>query len=417
MMNDSIKTDVCIVGGGPAGLTLALELVKRNLDVVVIEQSKEYNRTFRGESVSPDSVCILDNLGILKKIQQHGLITTQNLEVIENNKKILDVDFKDFKYDYNYPIDLPQPVLLEALVKEASRYKGFQIWRGTICNELIKAENTITGIKCKTPEGIINISAHLTVGADGRFSRVRELAECDYQKIPLKRDFMWFKLPLPLHWNESTYRVKIVGGHHALFIPTYPKMLRVGFNIPKGSLQEVKKQGIQYLHEMVAELEPDIANSVKENVKSWSDTSVLEIFTTVVPKWYRDGLVLIGDAAHTLSPVLAQGVNHAIIDAVTLAPIVAKTLKQKPDALVSEQALKEFQALRENDIKLVRSMQLRQEKIFSASSHLMTFLRRTVYRIINANNFLKSKIWTQVYYRTHLRSLKKTIISENAIHK
>lgn len=404
-MIEQIRTEICIVGGGPAGLTLALELVKKNLRVVVIEQTTKYNRTFRGESISPDSVYIFEKLGILKKISAHDLIYTHNFEVIENNEKVLNVNFNDFKYDNKYPIDLPQPILLEALVEEASLYEGFRILRGTSCTELITQGEAIIGAKCRTPEGILEVHAHLTVGADGRYSRVRDLAKCEHTKFPLNRDVIWFKLPLPAHWKNSTCRVKIVRDRHALLLPTYPKMLRVGFNIPKGSVQEIKKKGIQYLHEMVAQLEPDLAYSVKEHIKSWADTTVLDIFTTIVPRWYREGFVLIGDAAHTLSPILGQGVNHAIIDAITLAPIVEKALKERPGVLVAADALKEFQTLRERDIKIVRAMQLRQEKIFGASSNLMTFLRRTLYKAIDATSWLKRRMWTQVCYKHQARQL------------
>lgn len=398
-MTNQIKTNVCIVGGGPAGLTLALELVKRDLDVFVIEQSTKYNRTFRGESVSPDSVYILKKLGIMEKLREHELIYTRKFELIENNEKVLEVNFDDFQYDCNCPIDLPQPILLQALLEEASRYTNFHILRGTSFTKLISQGNTIVGVECRSKSETIIVKANLTVGADGRYSRVRDSAQIEHIKIPLGRDVLWFKLPLPRHWRNSYSRVKIVRDRHALMLPTYPNMLRVGFNIPKGGLQEVKRKGIEYLHQIVAELEPDLTSSVKENIKSWSDTSVLDIFTTIVPKWYQNGLVLIGDAAHTLSPILGQGVNHAIIDAITLAPIVEKALQQMPNASVSATALAKFQALREKDIKSVRSMQLRQEKIFGVSSNLMTFLRRIIYKIINATNLLKSRIWTQVYYK------------------
>jgi len=405
-MIEQIHTDVCIIGGGPAGLTLALELVRRNLQVVVIEQATNYDRSFRGEFISPDSVYILEKLGIIEKIRARELIYTKNFEIIENNEKVLNVNFNDFNYNYKYPINIPQPLLLEALLEETSRYQNFQILRGTSCSELITQGMAIAGAKCRTSLGMVEIHASLTVGADGRYSRVRDLAKCEYQKFPLNRDAIWFKLPLPAYWQESTGRIRIVRDRHALLLPTYPKMLRIGFNIPKGGLQEVKKKGIQHLHEIIAQLEPELALDVKEHIKSWADTSTLDIFTTIVPTWYREGLVLIGDAAHTLSPILGQGVNHAIIDAVTLAPIVETALKEKPGVPVTAEVLKKFQALREKDIEIVRKMQLRQEKIFGASSNLTTFLRRTIYKTINATDWLKRKIWMQVYYK-HQASLLK----------
>jgi 2-polyprenyl-6-methoxyphenol hydroxylase-like FAD-dependent oxidoreductase len=407
-MTNQINTDVCIIGGGPAGLTLALELVRKNLRVVVLEQSPHYHRSFRGEFISPDSVCLLDQIGILDKIREHELIYTQTFEVVENNHKVLDVDFNDFKYDYKFPINVPQPLLLEALLAELSQYESFKGFLGTQCNELISKGDAIVGAKCRTSEGVLEIHAGLTVGADGRYSRARELSKLQYQTIPLERDGIWFKLPLPPQWQKSTCRVRILRDHHALLLPTYPNMLRVGFNIPKGSLQKVKQKGIEYLYEIVAELEPDILPDVKEHIKSWADTSMLDIFTTIVPTWYKEGFVLIGDAAHTLTPILGQGVNHAIIDAITLAPIVSEALKENPSNPVKAQVLQKFQNLREQDIERVRGMQLRQEKIFAASSNLTTFLRRTAYRLINVTS-LKRLIWTQVYYQHQSQLLKNVL--------
>jgi 2-polyprenyl-6-methoxyphenol hydroxylase-like FAD-dependent oxidoreductase len=403
----SIQTDVCIIGGGPAGLTLALELVKKNLRVIVVEQAKHYDRSFRGESLSPDSVYILDYLEILDKLEQKGFISTNNLEIVENEEKVLDINFHNFKYKYKYPIDLPQPVLLGALLEKAANYVEFQIFRGALCNDLITKEGKILGVHCQTEEGKLEIYANLVVGADGRFSRVRDLAKLPYQKIPLNRDVLWFRLPLPRQWKNSTCRVKIMRDRHALFLPTYPDTVRVGFNIPKGGLKAVKKQGIKYLHEMIGELEPDIAESTRENIKTWEDTSFLEIFTTIVSVWYRPGLVLIGDAAHTLSPILGQGVNHAIIDAITLAPIVEKCLKDNPNNIVGVESLQKFQKSREKDIETVRNIQLRQEKVFSFQSDLMTFLRRTIYRILNKNFWMQRIIWQKICYEQQVRKLVK----------
>jgi 2-polyprenyl-6-methoxyphenol hydroxylase-like FAD-dependent oxidoreductase len=403
----SIQTDVCIIGGGPAGLTLALELVKKNLRVIVVEQTKHYNRSFRGESLSPDSVYILNYLGVLDKLEKQEFICTNNLEVVENGKKVLNINFHNFNHEYKYPIDLPQPVLFGILLEKASHYEEFQMFRGALCNDLIKKEGKIIGVQCQTQEGKLDIYANLIVGADGRFSRVRDLAKLEYQKIPLDRDFLWFRLPLPPQWKNSTWRVKIVRDRHALFLPTYPDEVRVGFNIPKGGLQTVKKQGIEYLHKMIGELEPDIAQSARENIKTWEDTSCLEIFTTIVPTWYCPGLVLIGDAAHTLSPVLGQGVNHAIIDAITLAPIVEMCLKDKPNTIVGIESLQKFQKIREKDIEIVRNIQLRQEKVFGLKSDITTFIRRTIYRIINKNHWLQKIIWQKICYEQQVRKLVK----------
>ncbi|WP_392534420.1 FAD-dependent oxidoreductase [Nostoc sp. C117] len=402
----TIDTDVCIVGGGPSGLTLALELVRRNLNVVVLEQAKAYTRSFRGESISPDSVYILDKLGIMEGLGEHDVLYTRQLELFENNQRVLHINLSDFKYDFKYPIDVPQPVMLEALIQKASQYEGFTILRGANCTELIENGEAIVGVKCKTEEEQLIINAHLTVGSDGRYSKTRDMAKCKYVKRMLERDFMWFKVPIPEHWKQKlSYRVKIDRDSHAVVIPSYPNLLRVGFNIPKGGIQKIKAQGIQYLHEKIAQIEPDLAEGAKKSITSWSDTTILDIFMTVVPQWYREGFVLIGDAAHTLSPILGQGVNHAIFDAVTLAPFVAKALTENPGSPVKASVLKEFQAIREKDLRPIRNMQLRQEKMLTLSTNLTVSLRTIFYRLFNSSGWLKAKMWQPVYYKHQARDL------------
>jgi 2-polyprenyl-6-methoxyphenol hydroxylase-like FAD-dependent oxidoreductase len=403
-MNRTISTDVCIVGGGPAGLTLALELVRRNVRVIVLEQAKKYVRSFRGESISPDSVYILDKLGIMDTLNQHGVLYTKQLELFENNNRVLHLDLINFKYDHKYPIDVPQPILLEALIAKASDYEGFQILRGANCTELLEDGGAIVGVKCKTDEEELTINARLTVGSDGRYSKTRDMAKCKYTKRMLDRDFMWFKVPIPEHWKDKlSYRVKIDRDSHAVVIPSYPNLLRVGFNIPKGGIQKIKVQGIEYLHQKIAQMEPELEAGAKESIKSWSDTTVLDIFMTVVSQWYREGFVLIGDAAHTLSPVLGQGVNHAIFDAVVLAPIVEKALSENPDSPVKASILQKFQAIREKDLKPIRNMQLRQEKMLTLSNKIAVFLRQTFYKLFNSSGWLKEKLWQPVYYKHQAR--------------
>jgi 2-polyprenyl-6-methoxyphenol hydroxylase-like FAD-dependent oxidoreductase len=171
----------------------------------------------------------------------------------------------------------------------------------------------------------------------------------------------------------------------------------VGVNIPKDGLRAARAAGIGAIHGRVRALAPELAD-VHEHVRSWSDISMLEIFTAVVPRWSRPGLVLIGDAAHTLSPVLAQGVNHAIIDAVTLAPLVADALGAPDTAAALDAAGLAFQQAREASVARARGLQLRQEKVFEFGRPAQIAVRRAAYRTINRLPAAKNKIWSAVYY-------------------
>ncbi|ROQ67128.1 2-polyprenyl-6-methoxyphenol hydroxylase-like FAD-dependent oxidoreductase [Streptomyces sp. 840.1] len=399
-MTAALEAQVCVVGGGPAGLTLALELARRSVSVVVVEQSGRFDRSFRGESISPDSVWLLERMGLLEGLRESTL-ETRHMEITDGGRTVLSADFSDFDQPCPYPMELPQPPLLEALAEAGGALPGFKLLRRATAVSLLRDGTTVSGVRCKGQDGEFDVRAALTVGADGRFSKIREMSELPYRKVPLERDFVWFKVRRPDVWDGHTYRVRIIEDRHGLFIPTVPDLVRVGFNIPKGGLRELRAGGISGLHERMDELAPEISAGVRESVTSWSDTSMLDIFTTVVPRWSRPGLVLIGDAAHTLTPVLGQGVNHAITDAAVLARQVAGAFTGNGSGDTTEalnRATLDFQREREDSVAMARSIQLRQEKAFALSGRIPGMLRRSVYRLVNSNGRLKRKILSGVYY-------------------
>ncbi|WP_329496836.1 FAD-dependent oxidoreductase [Kitasatospora herbaricolor] len=398
-MAEELSAQVCVVGGGPAGLTLGLELARRGTRVVVVEQSGHFNRSFRGESVSPDSVWLLDQLGLLDQLRG-SFLEMRNMEITDGGRTVLTADFSTFPYPHPYPVELPQPALLTVLAEEGARHEGFTLLRRATAVELLRDGDTVTGVRCSGPDGPVDIHAALTVAADGRFSKVREMSGLSYTKIPLDRDVVWLKLPFPTEWDDTTYRVRIKGEHHGLFIPTHPDDVRVGFNIPKGGLKALRAEGIGALHRRLDELAPELSDAVRAEIRGWSDTSMLDIFTTLVPEWSMPGLLLIGDSAHTLSPILGQGVNHAIIDAVTLAPMIAPVLGDGPaDHAALMPVLRDFQQRREGSIARSRGLQLRQERMFALSGTMAVAGRRALYRLVDRSPALKQKILAGAYFQ------------------
>ncbi|MEU0954164.1 FAD-dependent oxidoreductase [Streptomyces niveus] len=401
-MTTELTADVCVVGGGPAGLTLAVELAKRSVSVVVVEQSGHFDRSFRGESVSPDSVWLLDKLGVLGRLDG-AYQQMHRMEIVDSGSTVMRADFRRFPYPHPYPVEMPQPALLSALAAlgQEEHPEHFTLVRRATATRLLRAGGEggpVTGVVARTPEGELTVHAALTVAADGRFSKVREMSGLPYTKVPLERDVVWLKLPFPSEWDDRTYRIRIRGDQHGLFIPTHPDSVRVGFNIPKGGLKELRAQGLPALYERLDGLAPELAGSVRSEIRSWSDTSMLDIFTTTVPSWSMPGLVLIGDAAHTLTPILGQGVNHAIIDAVTLAPLVRDAIDAGGDEAALARAGAEFQRAREESVAKSRGLQLRQERLFALHG-VGGIGRRSLYRVMDRSQKLKQRVLAGAYFQ------------------
>lgn len=396
-MTDIERVDVCVVGGGPAGMTLGLDLARRGVRVLVVEQTRDFDRSFRGESISPDSVWLLDRLGVLDRLREQRILFVNSLELSDGGRTVLTVDFHTFDQPMPLPAEIPQPMLLTALSDVAAEHPTFSLRRQSRVVDLLRDDGRVVGVRLRTPDGEREVHAKLVVAADGRYSKLREMAGLAATKIPLERDFLWFKMPYPSSLKPLVYRVRIDRDQHAMLIPTWPDLIRVGVNIPKDGLKQSRAAGVEAVHDRVKVLAPELAD-VHEHVQGWSDLSMLEIFTTVVPRWSAPGLVLVGDAAHTLSPVLAQGVNHAITDAVTLAPLVADALRAPDPATAMDAATRVFQQARERAVARARGVQLRQEKVFAFGAPAKVAVRRTVYRTINRLPAVKNKIWNSVYY-------------------
>ncbi|MEV4441658.1 FAD-dependent oxidoreductase [Streptomyces sp. NPDC049577] len=395
-----LETDVCVVGGGPAGLALALGLVRRGVRTTVLERSTGGQRELRGESLSPDSVRLLDRFGVLERLRADAL-TVHRLEVADAGRPVLSIDFARFPYAYRHPMEIPQPRLLAELTTAAAREPGFRLLPGRTATGLWREAGRVVGVRAAGPGGPLRVRAALTAVAEGRFGRLREEAGLPATVRPLRRDVLWLRLPRPAAWTEPAYRIRIHRDRHALVLPdANGSTVRVGFSLPKRGLRALRAAGITTLHERLRELVPELADRPEALPGDWSQTALLDIFTADVPVWHAPGAVLLGDAAHTLSPVLGQGVNHALGDAAVLAPLVAGALgDSRPGrARAVDAATAAYQRGRARAVADSHRLQCRQERVFTWSSRPAAAARRTVYRALQTSPRLRARVLEPAYF-------------------
>jgi 2-polyprenyl-6-methoxyphenol hydroxylase-like FAD-dependent oxidoreductase len=372
--NDTVTTDVLIVGGGPAGALLGALLARRGVQVLVVEKEVELARSFRGETIAARSVLTLRQLGFGPALDAHGYLSLTGIALWENGRRIVHADYRRFPIDA-VPIDLPQPALIGMFLEEAGALPGFALRTGTWFTRLIEEDGAVRGAVLRDKEGALTtVRARLVVGADGRFSRVRKASALPVTVTPMERDFLWFKVPRPADWGHDA-RLVVRGDKHLVILPTFPDLLRVGYNLPKHGFTEIRKRGFAAFVDGIVELDPRLGALVGEHIRSWDDTSFLEIFTAEMEAWARDGLVLIGDAAHTATPILGQGVNLAIQDAVYLAPLVCDALARHGEAIAAAE-LAGFVAQRRAHKSMVTRFQRLQETSLAQHRPMKTLLRR-----------------------------------------
>lgn len=396
-MNEQLERSVCIAGAGPGGALLGLLLAKAGVDVLVLEKAKDFSRDFRGESLSPDARKLLGDNGLEDYIEQHGYLESKHMDLYENNKHLLRMDIEQVNEEKRCVIEFPQPVLLAAIVDEAKKYPNYEIRMGVSCKELIKEEGKVVGVVAGNSDERFTVRSRLVVAADGRYSRLRKLADLQADVKPVSRDVLWFMMPRPKGWEAGT-RIKIKGERHMILLPTYPDNLRAGINIPAGTYKDFRSKGIEHLYAVVDELEPLLNESVRDSVKSWADVALLDIFTAEVAQWSIDGLVLLGDAAHTITPIMGQGIKHALFDARMISGVIIDGLAKNPDKVIERSQFLDYEKKRKKSVAFTLRFQRRQEALFLLHGGAKSLVRRTFYRILNSLSFAKRRILRRIYF-------------------
>jgi len=352
---DVEKTSCCIVGGGPAGAMLALLLARRGVPVTLLEMHKDFDREFRGDTVHPSILEVLDQIGLANKLLEipHSKVTGPTLQFA--NGPFRPFDLGRLKTRFPYIAMIPQVRFLEFITREAAKYPEFKLVMHAQVQRLIEENGTVVGVGYLGDDGVEHeLRAKLTVGTDGRFSLVRRLAGFEPVKTAPPMDVLWFRLPkLPGEPAVTGGAFGGIGGGRIFIVLERNDHWQAGLVFPKGQYQLVRARGVEAIRKSMIETEPRFAKHA-ESLTDWQQFTLLSVESSRCPLWHKPGVLIIGDAAHVMSPVGGVGINYAVQDAVVAANVLAGPLQS---GTISEAHLAEVQRQREWPTRVIQRMQ------------------------------------------------------------
>ncbi|MFD2361001.1 MULTISPECIES: orotate phosphoribosyltransferase [unclassified Arthrobacter] len=325
-------TGCAVVGGGPAGMVLGLLLARAGVQVAVLEKHSDFLRDFRGDTVHPSTIRLIDELGLgdgFRKLPQSRL---RGVAVPVPGKGMVTLaDFSSLKPPYDYIAMMPQWDLLDFLASKAAAEPGFTLLMDHEATGLAFDGGRVTGVRYRTagtagPAGESVLSADVVVAADGRKSVLRRAAGLHPREYPVPFDTWWFKLPRRASESgEIAGVVPSLGDRDAMIALNRTDYYQMGYLAPKGADARIRAGGVERFRQRVAALRPDLADRV-DSIQSLEDLHWLDVRLDRLPRWYVDGFLCIGDAAHAMSPAGGVGINLAIQDAVAAAARLAPDL-------------------------------------------------------------------------------------------
>jgi 2-polyprenyl-6-methoxyphenol hydroxylase-like FAD-dependent oxidoreductase len=310
-----------------------LLLARQGLRVVLLEQHADFDREFRGDTIHPATMELMDQLGLAERLLQLPHSELRRLTVSTETETLTLIDLAELNTRFPYITLMAQPLFLQFVTEEARQYPGFEPRMGADVHELVEAPDPagrvgslVQGVRYRARDGWHEVRALLTVGADGRYSRVRRLAGLQLEGSSPSMEVLWFRLPRhPDDPPEAGGR--FTTGGRLLALLNRDDHWQIALPLFGTSYRELRAQGLPAFHRMVADLAPFLADRL-EQIEDWKQLSLLSVASSYLKRWYRPGLLLIGDAAHVMTPVGGVGINYAVQDAVVAANLLSGPLRR-----------------------------------------------------------------------------------------
>jgi 2-polyprenyl-6-methoxyphenol hydroxylase-like FAD-dependent oxidoreductase len=356
MLNDergeTLETTCCIAGGGPAGMMLGYLLARAGVDVAVLEKHKDFLRDFRGDTIHPSTLEVMHQLGLLDELLQIPHDEATQITGVVGDNDVTVADFTHLPTHCGFVAFMPQWDFLNFLARKAQAFPTFHLLIEAEATDLIEEDGHVAGLRVKTPAGPLDVRSALVVGADGRGSVVRERSGLKVDDIGAPIDVLWFRIARqegdanqPLgRFNRGKILVMLFRGD----------FWQCAYVIPKGGLDQIRERGLPAFRSDIAEIGKLPAARVAE-ITDWDQIKLLTVRVDRLEKWWRPGLICIGDSAHAMSPIGGVGINLAIQDAVAAANLLTRPLR---DGTLTDDDLERVQHRREFPTRATQQFQV-----------------------------------------------------------